>query len=289
MAKGGRANLEKLLHKAWEWQTIRQARGIVPPPKREAKRDSSRQKLDAGWFWAAAMAIGLWIAAPKIGRVPTALGLAGMAVFMGHALWRTEFARIDSKRRIKLVLVSVISAGVLTAFGIWVWPPIKRHVLNEREREWFEKPLRTVGGDDLDIQIGCPANDERTCIYAGQFINLFGEAGWKIESSPERITLSRAQDGITVYRRGGNKQDMVHRWNSGGWFAINEGHLLAVQSAFRAIHIEINGATNPDLEENTMMIYVGPERENEAEPTSLTTDTDWATGKRKGPFPFSKP
>ena len=80
----------------------------------------------------------------------------------------------------------------------------------------------------------------------------------------------------------------MKRWNSGGWFNLNEPRLLAVQSAFRTIHVEIDGGTNPDLAEDVMMIYIGPEKDNEAEPTALTTSTAWATGKTKGPFPIPK-
>ena len=152
-------------------------------------------------------------------------------------------------------------AVIMCVLGYKEWPPIRRHVLDKLERLSFENSLRPQKGpDDLEVQISCPADDEKTCVYAGQFVNLFGEAEWKVQPLVSRLTLSKALDGITVYRRGGNKEDMMRRWNSGGWFNINEPRLLAVQNAFRAIHIEIDGGTNPDIAENVMMVYIGPEK-----------------------------
>jgi hypothetical protein len=182
-----------------------------------------------------------------------------------------------------LVGVLVLAAAV-AIFGVSEWHP-HRHTLSARERRSFENVLGPQKGSVLEVQIGCPGGDEKACVYAGQFVNLFGESEWKVQPLVSRLTLSKALDGVTIYRRGGNKEDMMKRWNSGGWLGINEPHLLAVQNAFRAIHIEIDGGANPDIAENVMVVYVGPEKDNEGEPTELTRATDWATGKTKGPFP----
>ena len=138
------------------------------------------------------------------------------------------------------------------------------------------------------MQIACPPDDERACTYAGQFINLVGDSGWKVQSYVTRLTLTRALDGIMIYRRGGNRDYFLHHYNAGGYFNINEPHLLAIQKAFQSIQIEPSGGTNPDIPDNVMMIYFGPERENEAEATDLTRSTEWALGKRKGPFPGTR-
>ena len=88
-----------------------------------------------------------------------------------------------------------------------------------------------------------------------------------------------------IYRRGGNRDYTLQHYDAGGYFNSNEPHLLAMQKAFQLIHIEPNVGTDPDIPENAMMIYFGPERENEAEPTYLTKSTEWVLGKRIGPFP----
>jgi hypothetical protein len=249
-----------------------------------------KREWDAGWFLAAFMALALLLLAPKVGRGVTVFVLVAMAACLIHPIWKLQLvqkqtAAVPAKKWLRFGTAILLAVGTLVIFGIYVWPPIKRHPLSATERREFENALRPQKGPDLEVQIGCPVGDEQACVYAGQFVNLFGESEWKVQPLVSRLTLSRALDGVTVYRRGGNKEDMMKRWNSGGWFGINEPHLLAVQNAFRVIHIEIDGGANPDLAENVMMIYIGPERDNEAEPTELTRQTDWATGKTKGPFP----
>jgi hypothetical protein len=61
--------------------------------------------------------------------------------------------------------------------------------------------------------------------------------------------------------------------------------MLAVHAAFQTIHIEIDSGADPQLAENEMLLYVGPEKDDESEPTRLTRDIEWVTGKRTGPFP----
>jgi hypothetical protein len=200
------------------------------------------------------------------------------------ALHFVEWIPITNKWIAKAI-GGIALAAVISGFGYIEWPPIRRHALSAREQTKFENALRPQKGSELQVQVGCAAGDEKACVYAEQFVALFGESEWNIQPFVSRLTLSKAQDGVFVYRRGGDKQDMMKRWNSGGWFAINDAHLLSVQNAFRAIHVEIDGGANPDLAENVMMVYFGPERENEAEPTQLTRETDWATGKTKGPLP----
>ena len=117
-------------------------------------------------------------------------------------------------------------AVIVSILGYVQWPPIRRHLITKTERSLFENTLIPQKGSDLEVQVGCPLGDEKTCIYAGQFINLFGESEWKVQPLVSRLTLSKALDGVTVYRRGGNKEDMMKRWNSGGWFNLNEPRLL---------------------------------------------------------------
>ncbi len=155
----------------------------------------------------------------------------------------------------------------------------RRHTFSPKERAEFKAPLKQKKDVTLDIQIGCPATDGRACTFASQFIPLFGESGWKINPILQRITLIKEQEGITVYRKAGNKDFALKHWDAAGFYPINEPHLLAVQKAFQAIGFEPEGATNPELTDTTMMIYFGPEKQNEGEPTSLTRTTKCLNAK----------
>ncbi len=221
----------------------------------------------------AAMAVIITIAPPQ-SRLTMCVWLVVMAGLGAYpAFHLSEWIPLNAKW-VARVLGLILLLAAIVVFGYMEWPPIKRHTLSAAERVEFENALRTDKDMDVQVQIGCPASDEKTCIYAEQFIDVFGEAGWNIQPSISRLTLSKAQDGVVVYRHGGNKQDMMRRWNAGGWLAINEPHLIAIQRAFRTVHIEIDGSTNPDLADNVAMIYIGSERDNEAQPTQLVRDQE---------------
>ena len=240
------------------------------------------------WFLAAFMALGLFLAAPRIGRGLTAIVLLAMFGCLVHPISQLPFIKGIRRTTIKtfaLIGLSFIAATLIGGFGLYVWPPIKRHPLSEKEVESFENALKSQEGDDMEIQIACPPNDEKGCAYAGQFIRPVGDSGWKVHAYVSRLALTKPMDGITIYRRGGNREYTLQHYDAGGYFNINEPHLLAMQKAFQSIRIEPSGGTNPDLPENVMMIYFGPEKEDEAEPTDLTRSTEWATGEREGPFP----
>jgi hypothetical protein len=269
--------------------------------RRETARELARQLMvnhpserkrewDAGWFLAAFMALGLLLIAPKVGREVTGAVLVAMGACLIHPIWKLGFVREAptlAQRRIRFLCTMIAGVIAVALFGLYVWPPIRRHTLSAKERAAFEDALRAEKGGDanLEVQIACPSGDEKTCVYAGQFVELFGRAGWQIHPSVDRLILARASDGITALRRAGNKAHMLQHWDSGGYVAINEAHLLAVNQAFEALHIEIDSAADPDLAENVMRLYVGPEKDNESEPTHLTRSIEWVTGKHMGPFP----
>jgi len=240
-------------------------------------------------FWLRTLiTVDSWINVALGAVIPFAMGWAG--VYLA--------AKVLTSRGEKWLFICVFTALFILGICLGIWQQKKvelsltqhRHLLNETERAAFRDALKAEkGGNDLVVQIACPVGDERTCVYAGQFISLFGGAGWTIDPGVQRLTFARAADGVNVLRRGGNKEYMMSHWDAGGWFEINEPHLLAVHNAFRAIHIGIDGQTYPDLGEKAMMIYFGPEREHETEPTSLTNKIEWAIGKKQGPFPATTP
>jgi hypothetical protein len=263
---------------------------------REQQEILIKQKHESGtstgdialWFLAACMTLALFLAAPKLGRVLTLVGLIAMFGCLVHPIWQVPFIR--RRKRTPFGISSfvgslLVAATLISAFGFYVWPQVKRHTLTTREREAFENALKTQKGDDLEIQVACSPNDEKACTYAEQFIRPIGDSGWKVQAYVSRLMLTKPLDGIMIYRRGGNRDYALQHYDAGGYFNINEPHLLAMQAAFQSIDVEPSGGTDPDIPENVMMIYFGPERENEAEPTDLTRTSEWATGKREGPFP----
>lgn len=207
--------------------------------------------------------------------------MCGLGIY--PALHFAEWISPHSKLVACFILLGLVV--IVSAVGAYKWPPVKRHALSQKERTSFENALKPQKGSDLEVQMACSPNDERLCTYAEQFIRPIGDSGWKVQAFVSRLMLTKPLDGIMIYRRGGNRDYILQHYDAGGYFNISEPHLLAMQKAFQSIHIEPSGGTDPDIPENVMMIYVGPERENEAEPTDLTKSTEWVLGKRIGPLP----
>jgi predicted PurR-regulated permease PerM len=119
-------------------------------------------------------ALVLFPLAPKLGRGLTAVVLILMFAFLWYPTW--HFAgwvtrKIGWNRRLcfAVAIATVIILHIL--FGVYVWPPIQRHLLTALERTSFENALRTQKGDDIEIQIACSPNDEKTCTYAANHIS----------------------------------------------------------------------------------------------------------------------
>lgn len=224
------------------------------------------------------MGYGMMDSHPYIASGLYAAALVQISV--GFWLW--------SKWRKRIRVLPVLAVLLVFSFFEyhWLWHlHVYRHTLSTKERAIFETPLRAKKDATLDIQIACPLNDEHTCSYATQFISLFGESGWKVSPFIQRIMLSKSISGIHIRKRGGNKEWMMQHWDAGAYFAFNEPHVVAIYDAFRAIAIETEGSTDPDLGEQVIMLYFGPERDNESETTDLTEDIEWWRNGAKGPLP----
>lgn len=185
--------------------------------------------------------------------------------------------------RSTIATIALASIIVLLAFN--VWPRFRWHVLSSAERAKFEGPLKAQKTDQQEIHIACPASDEKACEFATQFVGIFGESGWKVQTAVERETFQRPKPGVWLLRKGGAKPKTPYDWNVGGWMSIGDPSLLNVQKAFQNLGIEPSASTGYEFPDRVMTIYLGTERDNEGKPTDLTRSTEWVTGKKTGPFP----
>src|ERR1700733_11333798 len=104
-----------------------------------------------------------------------------MFVFLVHAILGLEFVQKGSIWWLKFISIMLIAIAALTLFGWWVWPPVRRHLLTEKETIEFEKPLIDQKTGREQIELMCPGTVEEDCTYAAQFINIFREAGWTVK------------------------------------------------------------------------------------------------------------
>jgi hypothetical protein len=234
-------------------------------------------KLDAGWFLAAFMALALLLLAPKIGQTITIVVLIAMVGCLVHPLSQLTWVRSSITPKIKAIRFSFLLAATMVAvglFGIYVWPSVLRHVLDEKERQAFEKPLKKQAkGEHEELRLGCPAYDEAVCSYAGQFVQMFVESGWIVEENEvSRLQINRSPAGILLFRRrvAGGTFNSVAQASPG---------TIALYRAFANIGVQVDLATTDGIEvndrtinmpDNFILVYFGVERPDESEGTQLT-------------------
>jgi hypothetical protein len=251
---------------------------------------TGRPKAAFRWEYTLALiglAIGiLLVVAPPKTRVDTVTWLA--VIFVTLVYPALHLLRAILRTRLKWVQAPaafVLAATFASAIGYRVWPPIRRHTLNDKERALFETPLSEQKEPREEIQLICAQGDESACVYAAQFVNVFREAGWKVrDNHVEPVRMNNPVSGVILFKRGIGKLD-PDNWRSGLWTALTAS-LIDVRKAFVNIGIEPESANNPELPEGVVSVYFGLEKEDESAPTSLTK-TMQKLGKqwRGGPIP----
>src|SRR5271166_479146 len=96
----------------------------TPKDMRERQEGISSSDI-ALWFLAAFMALGLFLAAPKIGQGLTAIVLIGMFGCLVHPIWQLPFIkRIDrvTIRAFSFVGLLLLAATLIGGFGLYVCP-----------------------------------------------------------------------------------------------------------------------------------------------------------------------
>lgn len=167
------------------------------------------------------------------------------------------------------VVVSAIGTPVgLLCWG--AWPPIRRHALDDDERAKFERPLQAQNSDRERIQLACPAADEATCVYAAQFINMFKDAGWKLQSyEVQRVSLGVPYEGIRMFGYVKEYPPSDAPSNVGEWSAITPS-MVSIYRAFSSVGIETETGIRKDEEQDVLTLYFGSERPDESRRTQFT-------------------
>jgi hypothetical protein len=174
-------------------------------------------------------------------------------------------------------IAGIAGLAVLVAgFGKLEWPPRHRHHLDQKEWTAFEESLKTQKEPREEILMACPQADEAACIYADQFINIFRDAGWKVQNSRlERVTLARPWAGVVLFKKGTGTID-PNNWRSGLWTKVSPS-LLTVRQAFVNIGVEPDEGNDPELGEDLITVYFGMEKPDESARTSLTESMERMT------------
>lgn len=161
--------------------------------------------------------------------------------------------------------------AALMFFLCWTaWRPIRRHILDDDERANFEEPLKKQNENRYEIQLDCPSADEQTCVYAAQFINLFREAGWKVQNNQvQRVVLGVPYEGVRIFAYVEKLPEPDAPVDRGVWTKVSAS-LITVYRSFHALNVEPEVGIRNDIKENVLTIYFGSERSDESKPTMLT-------------------
>jgi hypothetical protein len=200
--------------------------------------------------------------------------LAISALLLVHPVLHLPWAEASpnlSVKRIRGAIAILAMLSVFTIYGAWSWPPIRRHELNAKERDQFEKPLKDFKNPQTRIHLYCAPEDEVDCEYATTLIPLFGEAGWDVSTFVDRVTLGRPQSGIVLGLHGTVKpeDEPTLKWNQGEW-TRDRPEQWAIRQAFVNIGIEPSVTSGGAIPENQINVYVGHERADESAPTNMT-------------------
>jgi hypothetical protein len=264
------------LHLAGEWKSRQQRREEA----RQVAKLLLRRGPPKGFRWDYTLgflgiAIGIFLVlVPPQTRVATVIWLGALfSVLVYPALHLAELVLRSNQKWRTYPTTLFILAAVVATIGLRIWPLVHRHILSQDERMSFEAPLKSQAKNREEIWIFCPQSDEIICSYAVQYVNLFREAGWKVQGNAvQRATLANPPSGVVFFKHGNGQLD-PNNWRSGLWTRMSSS-LVSVRQAFINIGIEPDEQSDAQLPEDVLRVYFGVEKSNEMERTSLTDSID---------------
>jgi hypothetical protein len=128
--------------------------------------------------------------------------------------------------------------------------------LSTGERVHFVQELMALQSSREEIRLGCAAGSEDTCVLAGQFLDLFQEAGWIVRGdSVERAQLGKPRAGVVLMKRGVTQTPPPA--GSGVW-VLQTPSLECLKRAFSKIGMSPELASDAKMPEGVVGVFIGP-------------------------------
>lgn len=128
--------------------------------------------------------------------------------------------------------------------------------LRQEQKVEFVKALKAAPEPREAIRLGCPGADETACVLAGDFLELFNEAGWIVKSvGVERVSLSKPRSGVVLMKRGATTDPPPP--GSGVWM-LQTPSLLALETAFKSVGFDTEKAADATMPEGVIGVFIGP-------------------------------
>jgi hypothetical protein len=141
-------------------------------------------------------------------------------------------------------------------------PPIKvvshPYDLSANRRKKLLALLKPDEADYDALRIGCMASSDSSCVAAGNFIVLFSEAGWKIDSDRVfRAEPTIPKDGVSLVTHL-DKELPKQPPHLGTWQLMSPSQ-VKISKALTKMGIPTSGSGQLDMPVGTLGVYFGPE------------------------------
>lgn len=152
-------------------------------------------------------------------------------------------------------------------------PPAKKASENNETAEVVQHPYDVSGKrgekfktllerapDETDtLRIGCLAGSDSACVAAGNFLILFSEAGWKIDSNkvfPMQAQIPTSGVAIAALPQQPTPADLPP--HLGVWQPADKSQ-AKLDKAFTQMSVPLHPVGGPDLPVGTLGVYFGPD------------------------------
>lgn len=135
---------------------------------------------------------------------------------------------------------------------------MQRHSkLTAEQQTQFVSLLKEQQQSREEIRLGCAAGSEEACVLAGQFLNLFLEAGWVVRGNQvERVVLSKPLAGVALFKHGEGKLDPSNP-KSGLWVKQTTS-LITLKHSFTKIGMETETQADAQMPKGVIGVFFGP-------------------------------
>ena len=193
-------------------------------------------------------------------RTPTVIVICLAFIFglLCHPVW--NFWWIEKTITRKLVALGSLAIAIGT-IGAMVKPESQRLYNLTEGRRIKLKSLLQQKEPRATLRIGCVTWSDTACVAAGEFLMVFSEAGWKIDSAKVfRMEAQIPMAGVAIVTRpepGAEKLPPLPP-HLGRWSKMTPSEITTWR-ALRELDIPIRGSIETDLPDGTMGVYFGPE------------------------------
>jgi len=159
--------------------------------------------------------------------------------------------------RLKAIALRALLFGVfltVSGYGMSIFwnrthPPKPLHQFNEKERATFVDILKAKVKPTRSVWLACPVGKPETCQLVKQFVPMFQDAGWLVESG-QVIQWKPAHPiaGVYLILYAASESDDTPS-------ADTEG----IISSFTTLGIPVQSASAPDVPKNSIGIYFDPD------------------------------